>query len=497
MDGGVLDFYVNGRRLIGNGGNWGYPEIDLTYRAREYDIAAAYHADMHFTMIRNWVGMTGDEEFWEACDRHGVMVWQDFWLANPADGPDPFDEAMFLANAEDFLRKIRHHPCLALYCGRNEGNPPAALDAGLAALVERLHPGMQYIPHSADGPVSGGGPYRALPVREYFSMTRGADRFHSERGMPNVPTLESLERMLGPAHRWPQDNVWGMHDYALESAQSAATFNAMVEKLFGAPKDLPQFAEWAQWIDYDGYRAIFEARSAQRKGVQLWMSHSCWPSMVWQTYDYYFAPTAAYFGAKKGSAPIRIQWNPDKAQVEVVNNNAGDLTGLTAQIVVVTPDGTVLSEQAAALDAPEDSTVPVTFEIPGQAGNPILLRLCLLQDAQELADNFYVLNPADPGNLQALRQMPAAKVGLKYGFRREGKDWIAVATLENRSKTPALMLRLNLVGARSGEQILPVFYEDNWISLLPGERKELTVRCAAADTRGERPTLQLSGFNLH
>jgi hypothetical protein len=162
----------------------------------------------------------------------------------------------------------------------------------------------------------------------------------------------------------------------------------------------------------------------------------------------------------------------------------------------VTPDGTVLSEQAAALDAPEDATIPVPVEIPGPAGNPILLRLRLIRDDRELAGNFYVLNPADPGKLQALLQMPEAKVGLKYSFRREGEDWIAVATLENRSGTPALMLRLNLVGARSGEQILPAFYEDNWISLLPGERKELTVRCAAADTRGERPALRLSGFNL-
>ncbi|MBR1577405.1 MAG: beta-glycosidase [Bacteroidales bacterium] len=512
MDGGVLDFYVNGRRLIGNGGNWGFPEIDLAYREREYDIAVAYHADMHFTMIRNWVGMTGDDEFWDACDRHGVMVWQDFWLANPADGPDPFDEAMFLANAEDFVRKIRRHPSIALYCGRNEGNPPANLDAGLAALVERLHPGMQYIPHSADGPVSGGGPYRALPVKEYFSMTRGADRFHSERGMPNVPTLESLERMLAPAHQWPQNSVWGMHDYALESAQSAATFNAMVEKLFGQAKDLQQFSEWAQWINYDGYRAIFESRSAQRKGIQLWMSHSCWPSMVWQTYDYYFAPTAAYFGAKKGSAPIRIQWNPHKEQVEVVNNNAGDLTGLTARAIVVTPDGAFLSDQSVSLDTKEDTTVPVPAvtaptssssdqTAPSFAGltgeSPVLLRLSLIQDGRELADNFYVLNPADPGNLQALLQMPEAKVSLKYNFRREEEEWKTVATLENRSKTPALMLRLNLVGARAGEQILPVFYEDNWISLLPGERKEIAVRCAAADTHGERPVLQLSGFNLH
>ena len=516
MDGGVLDFYVNGRRLIGNGGNWGYPEINLNYRAREYDIAAAYHADMHFTMIRNWVGMTGDEEFWEACDRHGVMVWQDFWLANPADGPEPDDEAMFLANAEDFLRKIRHHPCLALYCGRNEGNPPASLDAGLAALVERLHPGMKYIPHSADGPVSGGGPYRALPPVEYFALERGADRFHSERGMPNVPTLESMERMLGPAHRWPQDAVWGLHDYCLESAQSAATFNAMVEKAFGEPSSLEQFADWAQWIDYDGYRAIFESRSAQRKGIQLWMSHACWPSMVWQTYDYYFAPTAAYFGAKKGSAPIRIQWNPKTGQVEVVNNNAGDRSGLTAQIIVAAPDGTVILDQSATLDAPEDSTVPIRMEIPDQdhpknlqfsgtpvvgddgkgIGNPILLRLCLIQDDTYLADNFYILNPADPGNFQSLLQMPQARVKMEYEFRREGDEWIALAVLENRSSVPALMLRLNLVGDRSGEQILPVFYEDNWISLLPGERKQIRVRCASADARGERPALRLSGFNL-
>ncbi|MBQ9660854.1 MAG: beta-glycosidase [Bacteroidales bacterium] len=515
-DGGVLDFYVNGRRLIGNGGNWGYPEINLNYRVREYDIAAAYHADMHFTMIRNWVGMTGDEEFWEACDRHGVMVWQDFWLANPADGPEPDDAAMFLANAEDFLRRIRHHPCLALYCGRNEGNPPAALDAGLAALVARLHPGLHYIPHSADGPVSGNGPYRALPPAEYFALERGADRFHSERGMPNVPTLESLERMLGPAHRWPQDDVWGMHDFALESAQSAATFNAMVRKAFGEPESLEQFAEWAQWINYDGYRAMFESRSAARKGLLIWMSHSCWPSMVWQTYDYYFAPTAAYFGAKKGSAPVRIQWNPKTEQVEVVNHSAGDLSGLTAQVRVCALDGTVLSEQDAALDVPEDSTIPVCG-VPGWARNdagqagkdtvsvfpasepesPILLRLALLQGDRELAGNFYVLNPSDPGNLQALLQMPEAKVGLKYSFRREGEDWVAVTTLENRSKTPALMLRLNLVGGRSGEQILPVFYEDNWISLLPGERREIAVRCAAADTRGEHLTLMLSGFNLY
>ena len=84
-------------------------------------------------------------------------------------------------------------------------------------------------------------------------------------------------------------------------------------------------------------------------------------------------------------------------------------------------------------------------------------------------------------------QLPAAKVDFRTEWTREGDGWLGTATLENKSQTPALMLRLNLVGARSGEQILPVFYEDNWISLLPGESKRITVHCADADTRGEQP----------
>ena len=88
-DGGVLKIWINGRRLIARGGNWGFPESMLRYRSREYDAALRYHRDEHFNMIRNWVGQTGDEAFYDAADRYGVVVWQDFWLANPWDGPDP------------------------------------------------------------------------------------------------------------------------------------------------------------------------------------------------------------------------------------------------------------------------------------------------------------------------------------------------------------------------------------------------------------------------
>ena len=123
-DGGILRIWINGRRFVPRGGNWGFSEDLLRYRAREYDVALRYHRDLNFTMVRNWVGQVGEDAFYEACDRHGIVVWQDFWLANPLDGPNPDDVPMFLRNARDYILKIRNHPAIGLYCGRNEGNPP-------------------------------------------------------------------------------------------------------------------------------------------------------------------------------------------------------------------------------------------------------------------------------------------------------------------------------------------------------------------------------------
>ena len=497
MDNDILDIFVNGRRLIANGGNWGFPEININYRAREYDIAVGYHADMNFTMIRNWVGMTGDEEFYEACDRHGMMIWQDFWLANPYDGPDPFNEKMFVANAEDYLRKIRNHPSIGLYCGRNEGNPPQTLDNELIRLVSELHPGLHYISNSASGPVSGHGPYRALPVKEYFAAERGKDRLHSERGMPNVMTYESMSRMLSVENQWPQNSVWGVHDFTLENAQSCATFNGMLQTAFGEASDLKEFTEWAQWINYNGYRAMYESRSWNRKGLIIWMSHSCWPSMVWQTYDYYFEPTAAYFGAKKASAPIRIQWNPVSEQVEVVNNNAMDQSGLKAEAMIVNYDGKVIYQTSADLDSKEDTTTPVyglAFDSP-ELSDVYYIKLRLTQGDRLIADNFYCLGKEE-GNLQQLHSLPQVKVDADTAVKKSGDRWEVKVQLKNNADVPALMIRLKVYGKKTGERILPAFYSDNYISLLPGEEKEVTITFKDEDTRGERPAVEISGFNI-
>jgi Exo-beta-D-glucosaminidase Ig-fold domain/F5/8 type C domain/Glycosyl hydrolases family 2/Glycosyl hydrolases family 2, sugar binding domain len=491
----ILNIYINGRRFIARGGNWGFPESNLEYRGREYDIAVAYHADMNFNMIRNWVGQTADDEFFEACDRHGIMIWQDFCLANPADGPDPADPKMFIDNARDLIKRIRNHPSIAIYVGRNEGNPPAIIDTALRSMINELHPGLHYISNSAFGVVSGGGPYRALPVRDYF-LLYGYNKLHSERGMPDVMTYESLKQTLPESALWPQNSQWGMHDYCLESAQSAASFNQMIETGFGKADNAKKFTELAQWINYSGYRGMFEGRSLFRQGLLLWMSHPAWPSMVWQTYDYYFEPTAAYFGCKKACEPIHIQWNPVFDNIEVVNDNAGNRIGLTAKAQLLNMNGSVQWEKEKNLSCKEDSTA-ICFRLEFQKSlTPVhFIRLTLKEGEKTLSDNFYWRGQVE-GNYQALNTLPVIKLQNNTKTEKSGDNWLLTTTLTNTSKTPALMVRMKVIGKNTGERILPVFYSDNYMSLMPAEKKVITMKLKDEDTRGEKPVVEISGFNL-
>ncbi len=512
----ALKIYVNGKRVTPLGGNWGFPEINLNYRGREYDAAVRYHRDMHFNMIRNWVGQIPDEEFYEACDKYGIMVWQDFWLANPWDGPDPVDEAMFLANSADYISRVRRYPCVTIYVGRNEGFPPQTIDNALRQQIARLHPQLGFISNSADQGVSGHGAYRLMPTEYYFKeQTR---LLHSERGLPNVPSIQSLRRMLQSDALWPIGLGWAQHDFTMGGAQRASSLVKLLESRFGQPKSAEQFSQWAQWLCYDGYRAMYEGCQQYRMGLLNWMSHSCWPSMVWCTYDYYLEPTAAYFGAKKACEPLHVQFNPVSRQVQVVNMGTGRHHALNVKAQILNIEGKVVSEQTDIVSVDEDTTANVlTLREPADA--LYFVRLSLVENNVELSQNCYVQGRTD-ADWQLLRTLPMAQVAIDARFepscRKDGDgtnacsnhldgsdtdadccgnddEMIGCVTLRNTSSTPALMIRLNLVGA-DGEQILPVLYSDNYFHLMPGEQKVVHVSYRKEDGRGVKPHVEISSF---
>ncbi len=496
-DQGALRMWINGRRFIPRGGNWGFSESLLRYRAREYDIALRYHREMHFTMVRNWVGQIGEDAFYDACDRHGIMVWQDFWLANPWDGPEPADDAMFLRNTRDTILRVRHHPSMGLYCGRNEGFPPPPLEAGIQKLLAEFHPDLPYIPSSADGPVSGHGPYQAMPLEFYF--TRGeTHRFHSEMGMPNIPNIESVRAFIPPSGLWPQGLDWGLHDFTLQGAENGRAYRQLLDAGFGGADTAAAWTALAQWVNYSGYRAMFEAQARHRMGLLIWMSHCSWPSFVWQTYDYYFDCSAAYYGCRKASEPLHIQWNAADDMAEVVNYSGSHAGELTARAEIFNLDGKLAWSETAGVNSVEDSCVPV-LRLPYPAGASAVhfLRLTLRRPgiATPVSENFY-WRPLEPGNYRALRLPPPAQVSSPTQARRQGGIWRLTTTLRNLSPWPALLLRLRAVGGRDGARILPAFFDDNYLTLMPGESRVIGCELRHADTRGQQPAIRVEGFNL-
>ena len=359
---------------------------------------------------------------------------------------------------------------------------------------------MCYIPHSATDGVSGGGPYNALKPAQYFRV-RGRDKFHSEMGMPAVMNYENMVRAMGADALEPFSSVahpnpmYGLHDYTLgrlaNSAQQAESFNELLTQAFGEPADAKRFAELAQWINYDGYRAMFESRGQYRRGLLLWMSHPAWPSMVWQTYDYYFEPIGAYFGCKKACEPIHIQLNLLTREVEVVNYHAGDRTGLSARVKVLDMNGKEIDGCTAQLDIPEDSTAIVApLPVPEDV-TPVYYVQLELTDAAgaPLSTNFYVQGKEE-GNLQALNSL--GKASVKAAFTGKG-PW--KVTLTNHGDVPTLMLRLKLVSGSAKEMVLPVLYTDNYFSLMPGESRTVEIEAAPEDIRG-KAGMEITGFNL-
>jgi hypothetical protein len=487
----ILFIYVNGHRLLIRGGNWGIPEGLLRSDSEGYDNRVRLHRDMNFNMIRNWVGMTAHDEFYDACDKYGIMIWDDFWLANPSDGPDPTDHEMFIANARDKIRRIRNHPSLALYCGRNEGQPPEDLDQAMRRATEELDGTRFYLSNSAAGIVTGHGPYE-MQAPEWYFANRGAS-LHSELGIVAVPPVESMRAMLPPEKLWPINDLWGLHD--LSQARGPA-YLAQIERYYGPSENIEDFCRKAQMLNMECSKAMLEAwQSKQGGGCLIWMTQSAWPSLICQAYDYSFEPTAAYFGLKKASEPIHILWDSHANEIKVANDTIGDLRGVTAEAEIYDFAGNRRWQRSMAIDIPAASArVCFPLTLPADL-TPIYFIKLTITSSTLLSNNFYWASQKDH-DYSSLDNLP--KVALS-GFARQvisGNKCAVLATVTNPSATVVPMVRLKLSGARSGRRVLPAFYEDNYFSLLPGETKTVRIEVNVLQLQNENPKLLCEGWNI-
>ncbi len=483
----ILFVYVNGVRILLRGGNWGMDEGMLRCDAKKYDLMVRLHKEANFNMIRNWVGQIGKEEFYEVCNKYGILVFDDFWLANPNDGPDPKDYDMFMDNAVDKIKRVRKHPSVAFYCGRNEGYPPEDLDGLLREAVKEYDPTRHYVPNSADGTLTGLGPYDTMDTEWYFN-NRGVT-FHSEQGIIAIPLAASIRQMMPEENHWPINDMWAKHDYQMPRS---FLFTQRIEKRFGIADNLDDYCTKAQMVNMEASKAMFEClQSRQGSGLLLWMSQSAWPSLICQLYDYYFEPTAAYFGVKRACSPIHILWDPAKKAIVASNNTAHDIRNYTAITTIYDIYGKEIWKKQVQVSIPAiSSTICFPLEVPANMQvATCLIKLGLYNEQQQVAENFYWKEDRE-GTCLALCDLP--KVPVKITTVKKGSQWFV--KVSNESNVPALMLRLGLRNIQTKERVLPVFYSDNYISLLPGEKKEIIIE--AEETALKQAELYWDGWNI-
>jgi hypothetical protein len=182
--------------------------------------------------------------------------------------------------------------------------------------------------------------------------------------------------------------------------------------------------------------------------------------------------------------------------VEVVNYSAGHATGLTAQAELLNLDGSRAWEKTATLDSNEDSLVEaMPLEFPAGLTPVHFVRLVLRQGAQIVSENLY-WRGVEENNFQALRTLPKVDLEAVTRISRQGDRWFLTTELHNISSHPALLVQVKAVREKSGDRILPAIYSDNFVALMPGERRTIQTELEEADTRGERPRIAFAGFNL-
>ncbi|MBV9849271.1 MAG: beta-mannosidase, partial [Armatimonadetes bacterium] len=389
-DGGILHFHVNGVRVFPKGGNWGMAEFMLRCHGKDYDTRLRFHREMHFNMIRNWMGMTADEAFYDACDRYGMMVWDEFWLNS--GGSLPADVNVYRANVIEKIKQVRNHPCVALWCGENEGDPAPPLNDWLRADVRTYDGGdRRYQPNSHAGDLSGSGPWNDLPIRHYFRGVPtwgnlGDYGMRSEVGTATVTSFESLRRFMPRADWWPRDAMWNLH-FLGPSAGNAGPdgYNADIDGRYGEAGGIEDYCRKAQLLNLETMKAIFEGwldhSDRDASGVLIWMSQSAYPSFVWQTYDYYYDLTGAYWGARAACEPVHIYWNADDDHIRVVNSSRTSYRGLTAEAWIYNLDGSRRSHAAGRVSSrPGAVTDCFTLHYPPGLSPTHFLKLRLRDD---------------------------------------------------------------------------------------------------------------------
>ncbi len=494
-----LTIRVNGVRIAARGGNWGMDDAMKRSDRTRLEPYFRLQRDAHMNIIRNWMGTNTEPQFYDLADEYGMMVMNDFWQSTQNFQVEPQDPQRFLNNARDTIARYRNHPSIILWFGRNEGVPYPTLNEGLDDAVFELDGTRWFTGSSNVVNLQGSGPYNYRPPSGYF--TDLATGFSVETGTPSLSTIESIRSYVPAADQWPLSDTLAYHDWHFGGNGDTKTFMTTLATMFGPGTSLPDFERKAQMMNLETHKAMYEGFLGhlwtKNSGRLLWMTHPAWPSNAWQLYSWDYDTSAAYYGAKKAAEPVHVQLNLPGNELVVLNTTQADMRGLTATARVVGLDNRELFRRSLPVDALANRATPlpaVPLDTLYPADGMVLVALTLTDaGGRVVADNFY-WRGRDTASYRALNTLAPAKLAVTRAAPVvDGTDRKMAVTIANDGPVAAINTRLTLVGP-DGQRILPAYYSDNYVALLPGERRTIEIRWPA--TVRAAPGVRLSGWNV-
>ena len=507
-------FYVNGHPLFIKGSNW-IPEAMLRTSDERTYAELRYTRQAGINLLRMWGGGIAESDyFFQLCDELGILVWQEFWMTG--DTRHPHDRSVYFNNVTSTVKRLRNHPCLAYYVASNESSEMT----GMKETLDKLDGTRGYQMQSECAGIHDGSPYKQVNPMQHYDDTaspRGSrvNGFNPEYGAPTLPTVEILREMMDEKDLWPANKaVWDYLDG--NGFHLMSTLYTDLVNEYGTSQSIEEFAEKGQLVGAMNSKSIWEVWNYNKLGYGdrfcsglLFWYHNCPVRQVSaRMWDWSLEPTASLYHTARSLEPLHAQFDYLKNTVSVVNDYYQEFNGYSVTATVYDIDSRKVWQKTATVDLPNDGVANdvMRIDFPENISQVHFIHLSLKDaEGKEVSDNFYwrskdkyegpntVTGPATSG-FEQLADMKQAKVKMSYKTRNEDGRFLVDVTLRNTSRGIAFFNQLQCLNSQMSP-IRPSFYTDNFFTLLPGERKTVTIETAEKNT-GNGVVLRLKGWNI-
>lgn len=537
--GGNFYLQINGRDMPIRGATY---TPDLLYR-NDPDRQTAilrYVRDLGLNMIR-LEGKFPGEHLLDQADELGIPVMYGWMCCNQWEKWaqwDDEDRRVALASLRSQIESLRPHASAFIWANGSDGRPPQEMLSDYHRILADLHwqnttvDSVSAFARDTDGrPLWDGiqmaGPYSWRPPSYWFSGKYAATRGSTAEQGDNehIPPFASLKRFIPADKLWPINDVWYFHAGADSNNAALSSIRTAVVRRYGSSRSAEEFTGKAQLAHYESTRAQFESSAANgwrdQKMTIYWMLNNHWPSFFGNLFDYYLRPGGAYYGAKHGLQPLSVVFDSyatadhSLANIVVTNQTVEDRRDLRVRVRVYDLSGRVLDDRSADGIAVGSNDSAKALTLPRQAPHsPVYFVRCELIDraGSVIADNVYwqsqrrddvgdarndtafALTQTSWADMTSLNSMPRAvlDVDAARNTTDDGRRGVTIRMTNNTGRL-AFFTRAELLSARGGDEILPIEYSDNYVTVFPGESLEINAVPVGA---GPEPTwVRVAGYN--